>query len=94
MKDGVGGNYQMRGLPGPKANLLPSEPPAVSTQRPLGAKEQLNSNGGWGVSCMGMLGKWRRFTRISSECANTINCDDRLGCPQPQTLARYSAACH
>ena len=48
MKDGVGGNYQMRGLPGPKANLLPSEPPAVSTQRPLGAKEQLNSNGGVG----------------------------------------------
>ena len=55
MKDGVGGNYQMRGLPGPKANLLPSEPPVVSTQRPLGAKEQLNSNAGGGCHAWGCL---------------------------------------
>ena len=90
----MGGNYQMWGFLGPKANVLPSKPPEVSTQRPLGAKEQLNSNEGGGMSCMGMLGKLRRFIHISSECAGTINCDDRLGCPQPQTLAKYSAACH
>lgn len=92
-----GGNYQMRGFPGPKATLLPSEPPAVSTQRPLGAKEQLNSSGVGGCRAWGCLENGESHT-LSSECADAINCDDRLGCPSHRhclgTLEHATKPCH
>lgn len=58
------------------------------------AKEQVNLDAGGRVSGTETLGKLRRSTQISSECVDTINSNGCLGCPQPQTWARYFAPCH
>lgn len=60
-----GVDCKMRGRPWPKANLLPSGPPAVAPPGPLGVKEQLSWDEG-GESGTGTLEKWRQPTQKNS----------------------------